>query len=152
MQSCGIHWNPVPFRWIPLDSTGFHRIPPEWLDSDRNRGGHCKVLLTAPAPCNPSTPCPRDTTGHASWHHLLKNCKQAWTDTRACERIDEWRTRLRHIKCKTWWWWTRMVDARDGAKCCMGRLREWAAHNVVSMGHWKVISLFTFNIYYQIIY
>ena len=44
LQSCGIHWNPVPFRWISLDSTGFRQIPPEWLDSDRNRGGHCKVL------------------------------------------------------------------------------------------------------------
>ena len=42
LQSCGIHWIPVPFRWIPLDSTGFRWIPPEWPDSDRNRGGTVK--------------------------------------------------------------------------------------------------------------
>ena len=42
LQSCGIHWNPVPFRWTPLASTGFHWVPPEWPNSSRNRGGTVK--------------------------------------------------------------------------------------------------------------
>ena len=31
LQFCGIHRNPVPFHWTPLDSL-------EWLESNRNRG------------------------------------------------------------------------------------------------------------------
>ena len=80
--------------------------------------------LTAPTPCDPSIPLPRDNTSHAGCHHLLENCKRPQTDTCACERIAEWRTRLRHVECKTRWRRTRMVDPRDGAKCCMGQLRE----------------------------
>ena len=36
LQSRGIHWNPVPFHWTPLDSTGMTGVQQEW--------GHCKVL------------------------------------------------------------------------------------------------------------
>ena len=41
-------WNLAESGGMGPESSGFHRIPPEWLESDRNRGGHCKVLLFSP--------------------------------------------------------------------------------------------------------
>ena len=45
VESGGIQWIPVDSGPIPPDSTGFHRIPPEWLESDRNRGGTVKYCV-----------------------------------------------------------------------------------------------------------
>ena len=47
--------------------------------------------LTAPAPCHPSTPLPRDTTSHLVMMPAgttYSNTASGLTDTRACERMD----------------------------------------------------------------
>ena len=48
VESTGIRSHSAGFHWTPLDSTGLHWIPPEWPDSDRNRGGTVKYCPQNP--------------------------------------------------------------------------------------------------------
>ena len=50
-----LFWIMVLFQWnlaesggMGPESSGFHRIPPEWLESDRNRGGTVKYCCFHP--------------------------------------------------------------------------------------------------------